>query len=257
MNHEQEHVLENRRHWDDMADQWVKAGKDSWASEHPYWGIWSLPESKLQLLPSSLKDKKAIELGCGTAYVSSWLAKRGAEVVGIDNSERQLDTASRLMREHEISLTLLHGNAERVPYPDEYFDFAISEYGAATWCNPKLWIPEAYRLLKPGGNLVFLGTHPFAICSSPLDGSATTEKLHRPYFGLHKIDWRYVENEPGGIEFNLTHSEWLSLFQEVGFEVVKYQELQAPLDSEVEKFYVTASWAQKWPSEQVWYLKKR
>ena len=41
------------------------------------------------MLPDDLKGKEAIELGCGTAHVSSWLARRGAKVVGIDNSEAQ------------------------------------------------------------------------------------------------------------------------------------------------------------------------
>ena len=45
------------------------------------------------MLPDDLKGKEAIELGCGTAHVSSWLARRGAKVVGIDNSEAQLETA--------------------------------------------------------------------------------------------------------------------------------------------------------------------
>jgi cyclopropane fatty-acyl-phospholipid synthase-like methyltransferase len=37
-----------------------------------------------------------IELGCGTGYVSSWLARRGARPVGIDNSEAQLEMGSDL-----------------------------------------------------------------------------------------------------------------------------------------------------------------
>ncbi len=58
------------------------------------------------------------------------LARRGARVVGIDNSEAQLAAARRLQRQHGLDFSLLHGNAEAVPYPDASFDFAISEYGA-------------------------------------------------------------------------------------------------------------------------------
>ena len=99
----------------------------------------------------------AIELGCGTGYISGWMARRGACVVGIDNSERQLATARRLAEQHDVSLTLHHGSAETIPLPDASFDFAISEYGAAIWCDPRIWIPEAHRLLRPGADLVFLG----------------------------------------------------------------------------------------------------
>jgi SAM-dependent methyltransferase len=50
-----------------------------------------------------LAGKDAIELGCGTAYVSAWLARRGARVVGIDNSEAQLATARDLQRKHGLN----------------------------------------------------------------------------------------------------------------------------------------------------------
>ena len=91
-----EHVQENRAHWDNIAASWVSAGERSWDQESPTWGIWALAESELQLLPSDMKNMKAIELGCGTAYVSAWMVRLGAQVVGIDNSKVQLATAERL-----------------------------------------------------------------------------------------------------------------------------------------------------------------
>lgn len=251
-----EHVRENRAYWDGMASEWVNAGERHWKQAKPTWGIWGLPEAELQLLPSNMKDMKAIELGCGTAYVSSWMARLGAEIVGIDNSEEQLKTATRLMNEHATELTLLHGNAESVPYPDASFDFAISEYGAAIWCDPNLWIPEAHRLLKPGGSLTFLGTHPLALVATPENGDNCDGEFHRSYFEIHKQDWRQVEIDPGGIEFNLTQSGWLELFRKTGFEVINYQELRAPKQEDNVKFSISASWAHQWPSEQVWQLRK-
>jgi SAM-dependent methyltransferase len=65
----------------------------------------------------------------------------------------------------------VHGNAETVAQPDGSFDFAISEYSAAIWCEPAAWIGEAHRLLRPGGELVFLGNHPLAMVCAPVDGS--------------------------------------------------------------------------------------
>ena len=123
-----------------------------------------------------------------------------------DNSSRQLGTVRRLAAAHSIPLTLLHWNAETVPYPDESFDFAISEYGAAIWCDPEVWIPEAYRLLRPDGTLTFLGNHPFAMVCIPPSGADGDERFHRPYFGMRMHDWRFVEIDPGGIDFNLTIS---------------------------------------------------
>jgi ubiquinone/menaquinone biosynthesis C-methylase UbiE len=251
-----EHVAENRAYWDGTADGWVDAGERSWKSTAPFWGIWGLPEEQLRLLPDEMAKMDAIELGCGTGYVSAWMAKRGATVVGIDNSSRQLHTAERLAAEHGLEITWIHGNAEAVPLPDGSFDFAISEYGAAIWCDPIVWIPEAYRLLRPGGTLTFLGTHPLAIVCTPEDGSPSEARLHRPYFGMHRQDWRTAEVDPGGIEFNLSVSGWHELFHDVGFQVIRYLELQAAEEAAVDQFAVPAEWAKKWPSEQVWVLKK-
>ena len=252
-----EHVAENRAYWDRYAPEWVASGEKAWSEDDPAWGVWEIRESKLQLLPADMRGMHAIDLGCGTGYVSGWMARRGATVVGIDNSRQQLETARRLMAEHAVNLTLLHGNAETVPYPDQSFDFAISEYGAAIWCDPKVWIPEAHRLLRPGGGLTFLGNHPLVAVCTPLDGDHCDERLHRPYFGAHKYDWRDVEFDPGGIEFNLTISDWLRLFRDTGFEVMNYHELQATPDAREVPYSVPGKWAQSWPSEQVWQLRKK
>lgn len=251
-----EHVAVNRAYWDGMASDWVSAGERSWKQANPTWGIWALPESMLNLLPADMTGMKAIELGCGTGYVSAWMARRGAEVVALDNSEKQLETAERLMNEHDVKLRLIHGSAENVPCDDATFDFAISEYGAAIWCDPLVWIPEAHRLLKPGGTLTFLGTHPIAMLATPINGANCDDGLHRPYFKMHMLDWRNVEVDPGGMEFNLTHSDWFRLFRETGFEVITYQELQAPSGEQEDKFSIPARWAHRWPSEQVWQLRK-
>ncbi len=251
-----EHVSANRAYWDEMAHEWTEPGRRAWSSGEPTWGCWDIPECDVEMLPPDMTGLDAIELGCGTAYVSAWMARRGARVVGIDNSERQLDTARALAAEHGVSLTLLHGNAEHVPYPDASFDFAISEYGAAIWCDPYVWIPEAHRLLRPGGTLVFLGTAPLAMVTTPDSGDACDTVLHRDYFGMHALDFREVEIDPGGVEFNLPVSEWFRLFRETGFDVLDYRELRAPDSASGLRFAVAAEWAKRWPSEQVWKLRK-
>ena len=251
-----DHVLENRSFWDGMAEDWVSAGERSWMQTEPTWGIWAIPESSLAILPNTMAGMRAIELGCGTGYVSGWMARRGAEVTGIDNSEKQLSTARRLMSEHGEDIELIHGNAETVPKSDASYDFAISEYGAAIWCDPRVWIPEAARLLKVGGKLRFLGNHPMAVACWGDDGADPDSQLRRNYFDLHKLDWRNAEIDPGGVEFNLSIANWLSLFRECGFQVEDYVEIRCPDDRQGKQFGYDADWARQWPAEQVWYLTK-
>lgn len=252
-----EYVLVNRQHWDDNAHEWVAGGERAWRAE-PTWGMWGTPESDVNLFPADMTGMRAIELGCGTGYVSAWMARRGADVVGIDNSEQQLITARRLNEEHGLGIEFVHGVAEVVAEPDESFDYAVSEYGAALWSDPYVWLPEAHRLLKPGGELVFLSSTTLAAICSPLDGSLpVTETLQRPYFGVHAFDWRDAIDDPGGIEFHLTTSDWVHLFNDVGFEILDFFELQAPHDGDEVNYFATATWSRKFPSEQIWQLRKR
>jgi SAM-dependent methyltransferase len=248
-----EYVQLNRKVWDDWARDYAESGQRGWAQEEPDWGIWSVPESQVRMLPDDLAGKDAIELGCGTAYVSSWLARRGARVVGIDNSEAQLATARRLQREHGLDFPLLHGNAEEVPYPDASFDFAISEYGACLWADPYRWVPEAARLLRPGGRLVFLvNSFLMALCTPPENGVAATDRLLRPAYGMHRIEW---PTDPG-VEFHLSHGDWIRLLRQSGFEIEELVELYPPADATTRYQFVTLEWARQWPCEDVWKARK-
>jgi SAM-dependent methyltransferase len=252
-----DYVMANRLLWDSDAANWVESGERAWATDVIQWGTWGVPEVELNLLPPDMNGMRAIELGCGTAYVSAWMARRGATCVGIDNSEKQLATARRLAAEHGVELELIHGNAETVPCPDASFDFAVSEYGAAIWADPFKWIPEAHRLLRPGGRLVFLGHHPLAMLVIPREGDVVTDRtLRYPYFGIHRIDWSDSDGD-SGTEFNLPISEWMRLFDRVGFDVESYQEVQNPNPNREKSFDLDPGWAREYPSEQVWHLRKR
>jgi SAM-dependent methyltransferase len=248
------HVQTNRARWDADALNWVEGGHENWALSEPRWGIWQVPESQLHLLPD-VRGLDVIELGCGTGYVSSWLARRGARVVGIDNSIEQLATARRFQREFGVEFPLIHADAENVPLASASFDFAISEYGACLWCDPYRWIPEAARLLRPGGRLAFLSNSAFLMLFMPdleVDGPARQELL-RDYFGMHRFAW---PDDPG-IEFHLGYGDWIRLFRANGFEVEDMIEVRPPEGSTTRHPLATLEWSRRWPCEEVWKARKK
>ena len=157
-------------------------------------------------------------------------------MVGIDNSEQQLATARRLQHEHGLNFPLIHGNAESVPYPDASFDFAVSEYGACLWADPYRWVPEAARLLRPGGRLHFL-VHAFllTLCVPAEDDSAAGDRLLRPAFGMYRIEWPTDDS----VEFHLSHGDWIRLLRRCGFEIEDLVELRAEADATTTYPYVT------------------
>ena len=248
-----DYVLRNRSRWDAWAPEWVAGGERNWARTEPSWGIWGIPEAELRML-DDVAGNDAIELGCGTAYVSAWLARRGARPVGIDNSAKQLETARRLQKEHGLEFPLIHGNGESAPFPDASFDLVISEYGASIWADPYRWIPEAARLLRPGGRLVFLVNGYLQIlCQPDEENVPATDRLARDQFGSYRFEWSSDES----VEFHLAHGEMIRLLHASGFEVEDLIEIQAPEGTTTRCEYVTAEWARRWPSEEVWKARKR
>lgn len=243
----------NRRYWDGQADRFAARARRLWSAEQPVWGTWNVPQSRLPVLPDDLAGLDTIELGCGTGYVSAWMARMGARPVGLDSSARQLATARALQEEYGVRFPLVHGDAERVPYPDASFDLAISEYGASVWCDPYRWVPEAARLLRPGGRLVFLRTSTLLVLCLPdapagglLGGGIAGTMLRREQFGMHR------SSGSGSTEFHLPHGEWIRLLRGCGFVIDDLIEVRAPDDATTDFGYVTAQWAHRWPSEEVW-----
>src|SRR5688500_15746027 len=155
----------NQKAWTDWAPEFLERGRRNWAGE-PEWGIWKIPETELGLLPE-VAGLDVLELGCGTAYVSSWLARRGARPIGVDPTTAQLRSARLLQDEFDIHFPLVMGTGENVPFADASFDLVFSEYGAAIWADPYRWIPEAARVLRPGGRLIFLGNGVILMLCSP------------------------------------------------------------------------------------------
>ncbi len=245
----------NRGVWTRSNAKWGDAhALGQWRAPEITWGTWSVPESELHALPDDLAGLDVVELGCGVAYFSAWLARRGARPVGVDPTPAQLETARRCMRETGIEFPLLEGFGEAVPLPDAAFDLVLSEYGASIWADPYRWIPEAARLVRPGGLLVFLCNSTLSVLCSP-DTGPMVEQLVRPQFGMCRFDWRSADS---GIEFHLGHGDWVRLLRANRFELLDLIEIQAPPDAVTHEFYdyTPAEWAKQWPSEEIWVARK-
>ncbi len=248
-----DHVRRNRAAWDRLAAEYAGPGARLWAAAEPTWGIWNIAEAQAGVLPADLEGRDSIELGCGTGYVSAWLARRGARPVGLDNSAAQLATARQLQDRFGLRFPLIHASAEQVPLADARFDLAISEYGASIWCDPYRWIPEAARLLRPGGQLIFLANSVLLMLAVPdADDQPATVRLLRPYFGMHRFEWPDDES----VEVHLGHGDMIRLLRDCGLEVEDLLELRPGPDATTRYPYVALDWARQWQCEEVWKARR-
>jgi len=172
--------------------------------------------------------------------------------VGIDITAAQLATARAFQQEFGREFPLIEASAENVPLPDSSFDLAISEYGASIWCDPYAWIPEAARLLRPGGRLVFLRNSTISILCGP-DVGMISQGLVRDQFDMHRVE--YDENS---VEFHIPHGEMIRLLRANGLEIEDLIEIKPPADAQDTRFdYISLEWSKRWPAEEVWVATKR
>lgn len=242
----------NRAYWDRVADEYQGRNDDFITRDELHWGMWQVPDSELGIL-GDVAGKDVFELGCGAAQCGIVLARAGARVVGLDNSERQLAHARRAVAEAGVELELVHGSAERLPLPDARFDVVFADHGGNRFADPYLWVPEAARVLRPGGLLAFSGGTPFEVVCFDREADTWDARLHRPYFGLHALTF----GDDEAIEFELPYGEWIRVLHEARLVVEALVEVRPPEDAR--STYRNAeetAWARRWPMEQIWKARK-
>ena len=221
---------------------------EKWASREFTWGLFGIPEAQLGAL-GDVRGRAIAELGCGTAFVSAWLARMGARPVALDLSPAQLTTARRCQQTFGLHFPLVEADCARVPLASESFDVVVSEYGASVWCDPERWIAEAARVLRPGGRLAFLTNSVIVSMCVPAEGGYAETTLQRPQHAMGRVLW-----PGGGIEYHPSHGEWARMLTGNGFRIDALHELYAPPDASIPSFYDIAhpDWARSWPSEDLW-----
>ena len=245
------YVERNRSGWNAHADTYQDRAGDFIAREAA-WGVWQISEAELEVL-GDVAGLDVLELGCGAAQWSIALAGAGARPTGLDFSERQLEHARTRMEQAGVSFPLIQASATDVPLPDASFDVVFCDHGALTFTDPRDTIPEAARLLRPGGLLAFSMITAFADAHWREEDDEPGATLVRDYFGIQPF-----EADDGIVSFTVPYGEWIRLLVENGLEVVALLELEPPPDAKSP--YVTeagTAWARRWPYDHVWKARKR
>jgi hypothetical protein len=123
-----------------------------------------------------------------------------------------------------------------------------------SWADPSRTLPEAARVLRPGGQLIFCATSVLLLLVGWDDELGPSNQLERDYFGLAAIS----EGDGGAQTFSRPHGEWIRLFRENGLAIEALVEPRPEPDA-VTTFYPasTAAWARRWPAEMIWLVRRK
>jgi SAM-dependent methyltransferase len=247
------HLAANVEYWSSRTAGELDLARRRWADPEPSWGVYDIPESVVRLLPDDVAERRVAELGCGTGYISAWLRRAGARPVGIDPTPGQLRIARGMQDETGLRFPLIRAAGEHVPLATASMDLVISEYGAAIWADPRLWIAEAARILRPGGELLFLGNSTLlTLCAPDAEGEPVPPTLNRPLRDMYEVRWP----EDPTVEFHLSPGQWIRLLRSNGFEVLDLIEIYAPDGETRTPMAIPTSWARSWPVEEVWRARR-
>jgi SAM-dependent methyltransferase len=248
---QQPHEIHNREEWDRRSDAYQSRHGAQLAGGRG-WGVWQLPESEIGAL-GEVRDLDVLELGCGAAQWSIALHARGARTTGLDVSERQLEHARSLMVEAGTDFPLVHSSAESTPFDDASFDIVFCDHGAMTFADPYRTVPEAARILRPGGLLAFAMHTPILDLAWAPPAEHPSGLLELDYWDLHRLE------EPGEpTVFQLRYGEWIRLFIQSGLIVESLLELRPPADATSSyRSDADRDWARRWPMEHIWRVRRQ
>jgi ubiquinone/menaquinone biosynthesis C-methylase UbiE/ADP-ribose pyrophosphatase YjhB (NUDIX family) len=227
---------DNRAAWNAIAAAY--RARHRLPTDRLLYGLRCPSEDDLGLL-GEVRGRRVLVLGCGGGEDAIALARRGAQVVGIDLSDERIRFARELAQKEGLVVPFVQGNIEELPDVDsESQDIVVSSHALNYVEHADRCFAEAFRVLKPGGLFVFSVQHPMDACLG--DGPPYT--LEKGYWQVqHDWEWEFME---AGLKERFrswyrTVADWFALLQEAGFQVERLLEPQPPPEPPTE---IDLSW---------------
>lgn len=215
--------------WDEKAELWDQHYDQEGDQNRKY----QSDEVLLRLL-GDLEGKHVLDAGSGQGYLCRILARRGATVVGVENSLRFYHLALRYQSEEPLRITYHHGSISDMPWlHDASFEAIVSNYVLMDLLDYEGAVAEFARVLKPRGVAVVVISHP---CFHP-PGSTwlriPPDSLRREERARWMVDnyfqrraWRehWGPFDTAFIGFHRPLSDYYRLFQSAGLHVTALEE---------------------------------
>ena len=159
MNQEENYIDINKQSWNNKAGIHFKS--EFYDIDSFLKGRSSLKEIELNLL-GDIKGKRILHLQCHFGQDTISLSRLGAEVTGVDFSDKAIEIAKQIGEETQSNVKFICCDIYNLPnYLDELFDIVFTSYGTIGWL-PDLdkWAKVVSTFLKPNGKFIFVEFHP-------------------------------------------------------------------------------------------------
>jgi SAM-dependent methyltransferase len=201
-------------------NRWAEAGRgEEMGEEHAAIAAGMLAEMRFA------STDKILDLGCGAGWLSRILADKApqGQVVGLDVADEMIRRARQRHAARE-NLMFVVGEAEDIPWDDNFFNHVISVESAYYWPDPAKAFREIFRVLQPGGEVRILinlyqenvYSHPWrdklAVATHLLSGEAWCGLMAQAGFGETRPS-RIVDPRPVPAGYQ---SKWFKSPAELG-----------------------------------------
>ncbi|HZK05153.1 MAG TPA: class I SAM-dependent methyltransferase [Actinomycetaceae bacterium] len=214
----------NAGFWSGYADEYLTEHGKMLGDVRLLWCPEGVDEDAAGLL-GDVAGRDVLEVGCGAAQGSRWVASRGGRATGLDLSPGMLERARQLNEDHRLAVELVQGDARELPCASESFDVVFTAFGAIPFVpDPERIFDDVARVLRPGGLWVFSTSHPMRWGFAD-DPDPEHLRVVRPYFDSVP----YLEAEGTELryaEFQHTFEDLVSGLTGAGFVIDRMLEPQ-------------------------------
>ena len=172
--------------WEQNADFWAKIIRGN----HDRYRL-DLTDSAILDAIGPVAGLRILDAGCGEGYLARELSSRGASVLGVDSSTRQIEAANELIPPKSANLTFKINDVASLQARDASFDLIVCNHLLNDLSDPTGPIHELSRVLAPGGRVVILMLHPCFYTDRQTRNSSQHQGLGLAYFQARRVDQRF------------------------------------------------------------------
>jgi 2-polyprenyl-3-methyl-5-hydroxy-6-metoxy-1,4-benzoquinol methylase len=186
--------------WNQNASYWVRIireHRDRYRNE--------LTDAAVLQAIGPCQDMKILDAGCGEGYMCRKLSDLGAQVAGIDASEKLIHAARHHSDQQHASASFEVASADSLPFADASFDLVLCNHLLNDLPDPSDTIRELARVLRPGGRTVILMLHPCFYNKHSERATASNGAIAAAYFEARSIDQHF---EVDGLTSPAANTAW-------------------------------------------------